>query len=482
MTVIESPGLSPSPTARSLLPNARHLILPEGIVSTGFPAVEATCSEVGITFDPWQRDLNECIEAKGADGDYAADTVFVSICRQAGKTFDIGGLVFADSIITPGTTTVWTAHRFPVAREAFNELCGLARLPLMAPHVNCDDITTAAGNECIPFRNGSRILFKARERGAIRGFAKVKRLILDEAQILTESAMADMAPTQNQAVNPQIILLGTPPKPTDPGEVARRIRAEALAGTAEGTLYVEFSADPDADVNDVAAWGQANPSHPRRTSTKRILRLLRLLGEEDFRREGMGIWDEDSAVMVLSLDRWAELVGVESQRPSSVVFSIEVSPDRKWGTIGLAGRRSDGATHVQVVEARRGASWIPARVAELRRKWSPLAVVVRSGSPADSLVPALTEAGISTTAVSPKDFSAACGLFVDKVADGSLRHDGQPLLEVAIRAARERKSGDSRVWGPKGDADASPLLGVVAAAFMQAKKMPANRPAPRRIR
>jgi hypothetical protein len=60
----------------------------------------------------------------------------------------------------------------------------------------------------IPFRNGSRIVFAARERGAIRGFTKVRRLVLDEAQILTESAMADLAPTMNQAENPQIIADG----------------------------------------------------------------------------------------------------------------------------------------------------------------------------------------------------------------------------------------------------------------------------------
>ena len=186
-------------------------------------------------------DLNSaCWRRPG--GLYAADTALLSIPRQVGKTFDVGAVVFADSIINPGTTTVWTAHRFKVARESFNEMRAWAKSPLLKPHIDYDEITTGAGNECIPFRNGSRIVFAARERGAIRGFTKVRRLVLDEGQILSEQAMADLVPTMNQAVNPQIILMCTPPKPTDPGEVVTRLRADALGGDSEGVLYVELSA------------------------------------------------------------------------------------------------------------------------------------------------------------------------------------------------------------------------------------------------
>src|SRR4051812_43798243 len=91
-------------TRHGLLAEARHVVLPEGIVSSSFPAVEATCRKLGLYFDSWQSDLNRCILAKDAAGLYAADTVVISIPRQVGKTWDIGALVFADSIIHPGTT------------------------------------------------------------------------------------------------------------------------------------------------------------------------------------------------------------------------------------------------------------------------------------------------------------------------------------------------------------------------------------------
>jgi phage terminase large subunit-like protein len=266
-------------------------VLPKGIKTSGFPAVEATCRFLGLEFDPWQRDLNRCILAKTKAGLYAADMVVISIPRQVGKTWDIGALVFADSIIHPGTTTIWTAHRFKVARETFDSLRAVALSAPLAPHIDPDQITTAAGNESIRFRNGSRIVFAARERGAIRGFTKVRRLILDEAQILNEHALADLVPTMNQAENPQIILMGTPPKPTDPGEAFTRLRTEALTGESEGVLYVEFAADEFADSDDRKQWAKANASYPKRTNTKAVQRMRKALSDEDFRREGLGIWD-----------------------------------------------------------------------------------------------------------------------------------------------------------------------------------------------
>jgi phage terminase large subunit-like protein len=303
-----------SRTGPGLLPEAAHLVLPRGIASDSFPSTQAVCERIGIIFDPWQRDLNRCLLAKSRSGLYAADTALLSIPRQVGKTFDVGGVVFADSIKNPGTTTVWTAHRFKVARETFNEMRAWARTEPLAPHIDYDDITTGAGNESIPFRNGSRIVFAARERGAIRGFTKVRRLVLDEAQILTEMALADLVPTMNQAVNPQIVLMCTPPKPTDPGEVVTRLRSEALAGESEGVLYVEISAPRGSRPDDRAAWRKANPSYPKRTPAKAILRMRKLLNPEDFMREALGVWDDPGGA-------W------------------DVIPEDAWGSAALAGAR-----------------------------------------------------------------------------------------------------------------------------------------------
>jgi hypothetical protein len=383
-----------------------------------------------------------------------------------GKTFDVGGIVFADSIISPGTTTVWTAHRFAVARESFNELRALARTDLLAPHIDADDITSAAGNECIPFRNGSRIMFKARERGAIRGFTKVRRLVLDEAQILTEAAMADMVATMNQAENPQAILMGTPPKPTDPSEVFTNLRTEALSGDSDGVLYVEFSADPDSDPGSPTAWRQANPSYPKRTPRKAILRMRKLLSPDDFAREALGIWVDGNGQSAIDPAAWAACADPDSTAVGSVAFAVDVTPDRDRASVTAVGRRSDGLLHGELIANEPGTAWVVPKLVELVAKWSPLAVGLDPAGPAGSLLTALTEAGIEVTSITTREAGQACGALYDDIVDGAVRHRGDPELTAAVGAARTRKLGDSWVWARRGTADLSPLVALTVARFV----------------
>jgi hypothetical protein len=379
---------------------------------------------------------------------YAADTVALSIPRQVGKTFDVGGVVFADSIINPGTTTVWTAHRFKVARESFNEMRGWAKTSLLKAHIDYDDITTAAGNECIPFRNGSRIVFAARERGAIRGFTKVRRLVLDEAQILTEHALADLAPTQNQAVNPQLILMGTPPKPTDPGEVFTRLRLEALDGVSDGVLYVEFAAPKDADPDDRDAWRIANPSFPRRTPEKAIMRLRKLLSDEDFKREALGIWDDrQHHWQVISEAAWVAALDPRSTIAGRLALAVTSQrPDRAWVAITASGRSPSGRRHVEVIEHRPGTRWTIPRLKELVDKHQPVATVVDDQQLADEA----EEAGLVVYRPTAGDMVSAAGMFHASVADPDpvrrdLVHIGQRHLTDAVAGAGKRTVGQS-LW------------------------------------
>lgn len=461
MTTSASPR--PPLTKSGLLADARHVVLPDGIVSSGFPSVEATCERIGIRFDPWQQDLNRCILAKDADGWHAADTVVLSICRQAGKTYDIGGLVFADSIIHPGTTSVWTAHRFKVARESFNEMRAWAKSPLLSAHIDYDQITTAAGNECIPFRNGSRIVFAARERGAIRGFTKVRRLILDEAQILSEAAMSDLVPTTNQAVNPQVILMGTPPKPSDPGEVFTALRSEALAGDTTGVLYVEFSADPECDPDDWAAVEQANPSYPARTGKRAILRLRKLLTNlDDYKREGLGIWDED---LLNVLPGWAGCA-VEDEPPAPVVIGLAASIDLEFGSIAAGALRPDGKVHVGAVDRRPGTAWLVDEAKRIQTERNCI-VVMDEKCPDASLLPDLRKAEVNVRTVNLEQYFEACSDLVKRVKAKQVTHNRTTDLDAAVRGAAWRMVNDRKVWGRKqSTGDVSMLEAATLAAWV----------------
>jgi hypothetical protein len=292
-----------NPSTPKLSDLARHVAAPKGVVSTGWPAVEKKCRELGITFRPWQPDVGRLILAKRADGKYAATVggTGLSIPRQVGKTFLVGAIMFALCLLRPKLTVIWTAHRVRTAEETFGKMQAFAKRKRIAPHIA--KIVLGSGDEAIIFRNGSRILFGARERGFGRGFDEVDVLVFDEGQILTENALDDMIPATNQSRQPTsalLLFMGTPPKPKDPSEVWMRMRSEALTGEDDDTGWVEFGADPSHHFTPLPAplssadWKQiakANPSFPDDTPREAILRMRKKLGADSFGREGAGIYD-----------------------------------------------------------------------------------------------------------------------------------------------------------------------------------------------
>ena len=233
-------------------------IIPDDLYTSGEPSLNRLAAAAGDRFDVWQRQINRIILAKSADGFWSARNTVLSIPRQTGKTYDIGWVAIHRAARTPGMRIVWTAQHFSVIKDTFESLCAIVLRPEMSGLVDPDHgISLAAGKEEIRFRNGSRIFFRARERGALRGVKKIALLVIDEAQHLSDSAMASMLPTQNRAYNPQTIYMGTPPGPRDNGEAFTRLRDKTRAGRTHSTLYVEYAADRDADPLDRDQWRKA---------------------------------------------------------------------------------------------------------------------------------------------------------------------------------------------------------------------------------
>lgn len=426
---------------------ARHVIAPDGITSTEWPSVRATCAAMGLGFDRWQDDLGKLVCAKRRNGLYAADMFAMSIPRQTGKTYFLGALVFALSLKHANRTTIWTAHRTRTAGETFKSMQGFAKREKIAPHIA--KVSLARGEESVLFKNGSRILFGARERGFGRGFAGVDILIFDEAQILSENAMDDMVPATNAAPNPLIIFAGTPPRPDDPGEVFTMLRTEALAGEVDDVGYVEIGADPDADPDDREQWRRMNPSYPHRTSARAILRMRKALSEESFRREAMGIWDEISVHQpIVKASRWRELI---DYGPEDGVAPDALGVDMSHGraiSVGASWRMGEDEYHVEEVwsgtDPALAIEWIADRAG--RR----IPVLIDSASPAASLEPELRARRVKVRRTSASDMATACGLFENKVhaadTDTALTHGDQPAVTEALFGARKRQIRDAGGW------------------------------------
>ena len=459
-------------STRRLSEVARHVVYPADIVSTGWPEVEAKLDEIGIKFYVWQVGLATLILGKRADGKYAATVggVALSIPRQVAKTFLVSAIIFALCLIHPNLTVLWTAHRTRTSNETFRKLKGMAARAKIKPHVLA--IRSVNGEQEITFRNGSRIMFGAREQGFGRGFTEVDIEVFDEAQILTEKALEDMIAAMNQsrfAAGALLFLMGTPPRPIDPGEVFENKRARALANNAEGMIYVEMSADEDADPDDREQWLKANPSYPDHTSEEAMLRMRSALSDDAFLREALGVWNPSrAAVWVVPEQEWTKAEDVAPPpRQGQITLALDTSPKGDQTAVAACAARADGKWQVEVLYQAPGTAWVPAWLAEQVESGKVRAVVYDAQcAPLTAIADDLRRAGIVATVTDWGDMKAACAGFMGGIVGGQVRHSGQHQLTNALAHAGKRDVEGGWAWSRRNPrSDITPIVAATLAVW-----------------
>ena len=473
-------GTTKQSDTRKLSDVAKHLVLPSGIKSSGWPAVRDQCKKMGVTHDVWQTGLGRAILSKRADGLYAAGIggIVISICRQVGKTFTIGSIIFALCIIFPRLTVVWTAHRSRTSDETFESLQGFARKTKVAPFVR--QVRRANGQQLILFKNGSRIMFGARENGFGLGFSGVDVVVFDECQRLGNKALDDIIPTTSASPNPLIIMMGTPPRPTDDGEAFRTRRNEALdlkeqllAGESveSDMLYVEVGADANADLDDWAQVEKANPSFPHRVNKQSILRNRKnLASDESFRREGLGIWDDDrDTARAIPEQRWTD-TSVDHAPDTDPVYSVSFSIDGMRMALAAAKLNEKNVFVEQLDDdagaledgMKRLATWFAEKDGNGAPRWRRSRGIFISGSShAPTLAQLLRQAGVAQkwiTVMNTPQVFAACQMLDNELKAQTVEHpeSGQERLDASVSIVMKEARGKQGAWAwaaftPDGD-------------------------------
>lgn len=374
-----------------------------------------------------------------ADGEYAADTIVISIPRQVGKTYLIGCIIFALCLMKPGLKVIWTAQVKDTALETYDKFFEMSQAPKVKPHIAATP--RGKGDEAIVFSNGSKIEFGARDSGFGRGRTDVDVLIFDEGQHLSLQALENMGAAQNVADNPLCFVMGTPPRPQDKGEFFTLMRKEALDGESDGTLYIESSADTGSDPMDREQWAKANPSYPARTSERALLRLRKKLKNEDsWRREALGIWDE-GAQAVVAPSRWRDLVAIgpePTDRPSS--FGVAAHD----GQFSVGACWADGDDRfVEEVFAHYRLDAVVTWIAEVARRQP---VLVPNYGPAAPMLQLLQARRVNSKSASTGEVGRGCELLTAGSADGWLTHADQESVSESLASARKKMGRDGAAW------------------------------------
>lgn len=425
---------------------------PESAYTLGPEVVDLVglCSDDKGPFimDPEQALVLDDIFAMCADGKSAAFEAAVIAPRQNLKTGVLKAAALGKVFVLEQRLVVWSAHEFFASREAFRDLRILIE--------SCPDmdrevvrVLTGSGSESIEFSGDRRMIFKARSSGSGRSLSG-DTVILDEAFALSADEVGALLPTLAARPDPQVLYGSTAGGASS--KVLRQVRDRGRAG-APRVAYSEWAAQRRACetpgcthwhgvavgcvLDDEAAWLEANTAVARgRITLETVAGLRASLPPEQFARECLTWWVEDSEAGALSTARWAELADPDALRGTPVSFGLDVTGERDaW--VAVAWRRPDGAAYVMLANAGlpMPAGRLAVEVARMSRDWSG-----RVASP-KAFLSDLGDAGVDAVSVTSEEFTAASGVFADAVTSGTVRHGNQKALNDAVKSVKWRAAG-----------------------------------------
>jgi hypothetical protein len=155
-------------------------------------------------------------------------------------------------------------------------------------------------------------------------------------------------------------------------------------------------------------------------------------------------------------------------------IALEISEDRQHTSIVAAGMLPDDLVLLELAAYLDGTDPVAAVLA-LREERTVLAVAIDPHSHATTTIGPLEDAGVKITRPSSVDLVTAHGNFLDLLAAGRIRHQGQPQLTAAARHLEQRRLGGATAPERRGAlVDVAPAVAAELAVWglLSAPKIP----------
>jgi len=422
---------------------------------------------VGSELMPWQRQVLDVALELDDDGGFLYRDVTLTVPRQQGKSFLLLVLALTRALADPGQQVRYTAQHGSAARQKLID----DWLPVLkkSPLARYFKPRLTSGHEALLFTNGSTLGLVAGTEKSGHG-STVDLGLLDEAFAHPDARVEQsIRPAMLTRPRAQLWICSTAGTMTLSPYLWGKVEAGRQlvdAGVNRSSCYFEWSAPDDADPGDPATWRACMPALGTTITADVVAADFRAMDTTEFRRAMLNQWTTSRVDPVVPMDLWHRLTDPESSALDPLTFAFDVTPDRSSSAIAIAGRREDGASHIEVVDHRPGTGWLAERMAELVRKHRPSAVLCDAAGPAGSLLADLERVDVEVTPVSSKEHGQACGMIFDAAVQGTLHHRGDPELAAALDGAVKRPLGDAWAWSRKSSSvDISPLVACTLAMW-----------------
>ena len=476
--------------------------------SYGFHVIEFA-DVLGIVLFPWQRWLLIHMLELLEDGRLRFRTVVILVGRQNGKSTLAKVIVLWFMYVLNTRLVLGTAQDLDVAEGLWAETVEMAQedeeLADMIARV-----VQGNGKKTLELTNGSKYQTKAASRRGGRGKTAGVVLLDELREHQNFEAWAAITKTTLTLANALVIALsnagdlksmvlrhlrrmahlalGDPDGIWDgTDDVAEEVPDELDGEDLDDLAIFEWSAPPGAEAGDREAWAAANPSMGHIAPLERgIASAYRTDPPEQFLTECLCQWPDFSKDGPFPPGQWEAGIDVDSRIAPDArrSFCVDVSWDRTWSSIAVAGWRTDSLMHTEVVANRAGLDWVVPWFADkdrAARNGGHMFVVVQAkGAPASSLIEDLNAIEhVTVIEWGGTDLSIGCGKYFDLVKLSGLRevegsepvraglcHLPQPPLNVAAGVAAMKPFGDAWVWNRAASTeDISPLFASTGAVW-----------------
>lgn len=440
---------------------ARYATLPNPDLATHGPHVDKVAAALGHPSMPWQRQVNRVaneIVSDGAGGwRYRYGIVLVTTPRRAGKTTLLGSNKVQRCLTMEDYRCRYTAQSGLDARDTWREWQGMIS-------------SAMPGRWKFRLSNGEESATWPGTRSFIRTFPPTPDALhgkatdmpaLDEVWSWTlaqgGSLTQAVVPTMATRPHSQLWILSTAGDESSlwfRGWVERGLAS--LGDPDTDIAFFDWSCPPDLDVTDPASWPLFHPAYGVTINDRAMRAALDAMGPEQFARAFGNQWP---AVEASWRAGWPALASGDRIPPDARVYlAVDAQTSHRTATITAAAPLPDGRIAVEIVDARTGVDWLPARLGELaRRHRAPIGV--KATGPLGYLIPQLRQAGVRVTELSATDYADAAGRFRTLIVSGGIAHPADPRLDAAVDGTETAVSGDRVVWRKKDPAtDETPLV------------------------
>jgi hypothetical protein len=466
-----STAAAPAPTGAPTVTNVH----PEPGRRSYVAALEAAARMAGYRdgLMPWQRAVLSVVTAVDAAGRWAHNEAAVVVGRQNGKSSMIQPRVIMG--LTRGERIAHAAHNRDLPRESF---MAIARVMESTPALSAllaGTIRRANGQEAIRTITGGVYRVFSSSTEAIRGTTN-DLVIVDEArELLSGDFMAAAVPTIATSPNPQIMFLSNA---GHAGSVVlnelRRRGTDPAPPPGDRLAYIEYSAGPELDLDDLAGWYAANPAIGHTLTVDRLREFRHAMTAAQFDTECLCRWVTTDRPRLVDSDVWARCrvddLGDITGRPA---LGLGVDPITGRVAAVLSWVMDSGRVALELAADHPGGAELSSFVDELVDRARGVGVTVAGFDPwtGADLVRQI-RGRLATRPIVGRDLAAAAQLFTGSAEAHRLAHAGADTLDLDM-AWLERRTGAGGSFTPlRGDRPAPAGFAAVYATWLATNPAP----------